>query len=311
LALLDRGDYRRADPLLREELAAGPGFREADLALAAFYRSREDHAEAEAILRSALSRDPNSLELELMQARVCAETNRWQDAAEILRRLAPAHPESASLKMALVAAERALGNFDAASSLLDQVLQGPITDPLINASLEAIQILAEDLAEERRQGRRLSRTANELFAELRAGAKPAVRREAFKALASRAGTRLRAVLIAYQQRDPLLRVMAVRAWPVDQEDPEELIGNVRLMFSDPDPRVRAAVSGLASRLDRDRAVELLLAEMANEQDGYAFRSMHADLGMILGAGPRLSPGAEDDPEARARMVENWRKVWHR
>ena len=311
LELLNSGDYRRADPLLREELASGPGFRTAALALAGFYRSREAHIEAEPILRAALVRDPDALDLNLMQARVYAETNRWQEAAEILRASLLAHPESASLSIALVAAERALGRLDEAASLLGQVLRESIADPRIEERIDDLRILAEELAEERRQGRRLSRTANELLAQLRAGESPALRRDALKTLVARASTRLPAVLIAIEQPDPLLRVLAVRAWPVDGEDPADFARNVRILFSDPDARVRAEVSGLATRLARDSAVELLLAAMEKEQDGYAFRTMHADLSMILATRRRLYPGAEDDADARALIVQKWRETWHR
>lgn len=310
LRLLESGDSRQADPLLREELAVGPGYEVAALALAGFYRSFEGHAEAEAILQAALARDPQSLALNLSLARVCSETNRWQESAEILRASIPGHAESFALRIALVLAERALGRLDQAAMLLDTVLLDR-SDPLVMERLEDLEILAEDLAEERRVGRRLTLTADELFAQVRASESPAQRREAFKSLIARASTRLRAVAIAYQQPDPLMRVMAVRAWPVSQVDLADLTLDLGKLFEDRDPRVRAEVAGLARRVASERAAELLLAAMAKEQDGYAFRTMNSDLAVILHTSKRLSPGAEDDADARARIVQEWRRAWPR
>ncbi len=310
LRLLESGDSSQADPLLREELAVGPGYEVAALALAGFYRSFEAHAEAEAILQAALARDPQSLALNLSLARVCSETNRWQESAEILRASIPGHAESFALRIALVLAERALGRLDQAAMLLDTVLLNR-SDPLVMERLEDLEILAEDLAEERRVGRRLTLTADELFAQVRASESSAQRREAFKSLIARASTRLRAVAIAYQQPDPLMRVMAVRAWPVSQVDLADLTLDLGKLFADRDPRVRAEVAGLARRVASERAAELLLAAMEMEQDGYAFRTMNSDLAVILHTTKRLSPGAEDDADARARIVQEWRRAWPR
>jgi tetratricopeptide (TPR) repeat protein len=309
IALLRSGDFGAADPVLREELVEGDDFREAAIALAGLYQSREGHVDAEAILLAGLSRDPDDLSMGMFYARVLSETNRWDESAASLRKLVEAHPDHALLLIGLIAAERAINRLDEAAALLDHLLNDLAEDPLVQERRAEFQVLSEDLAEECRQGRRLSQTASELFALLRAGETRAIRLAALETLVARPSTQPRAVLIAYSQKDPILRVRALRSWPEEAEDMQDLPENLLILFSDPDPRVRAEVSALARRLPPDQAAGLILDAMAKETDGYAFRVMHSDMSQILQRKIILSPGAEDDANSRQSTVLQWREAW--
>lgn len=308
---MQQGDYRAADPILRQELVDGEGFREAALALASLYQSRESHIDAEAILLAGLSRDPEDFFMCMFHARILSDLNRWEESAAILRELESRHPDRPSLLIALVAAERALVRLDEADEVLNRLLSDFADDSLVMARRSELDSLAEDLAEERKQGDRLRPTASELFALVRAGETRAIRMKAFKILVARPSTRPRAVLIAYSQDDPILRIQAVRAWPADESDMRDLPENLGILFADPDPRVRAESSALARRLPPPQAADLVLAAMEKETDGYAFRVMHADMIQILQKRLILPPGAEDLPESRKVIVQRWRELWGR
>ncbi|MHC5063892.1 MAG: tetratricopeptide repeat protein [Planctomycetota bacterium] len=311
IALLQQGNFRAADPILREELAEGTKFREAALALASLYKGRESHVQAEAIILAGLSRDPEDPSMGLLYARILSDINRWDESAVILRRLVDQNPDRVDLILALVAAERALNRLDEAAAVLESLLQDHAENSLVEARRSELETLKEDLAEERRQGRRLSQTASELLAVLRAGDSRAERIRAFQALIARPSTHPRAVLAAFSQEDPIMRIQAVRAWPAEDSDMRDLPENLRVLFDDPDARVRAESSALARRLPPQQAAGLILAAMEKETDGYAFRVMHADMSQILQQRLILPPGAEDNPEARKMMVQRWREVWRR
>jgi Flp pilus assembly protein TadD len=279
--------------------------------LASLYKGRESHVQAEAIILAGLSRDPEDPSMGLLYARILSDINRWDESAVILRRLVDQNPDRVDLILALVAAERALNRLDEAAAVLESLLQDHAENSLVEARRSELETLKEDLAEERRQGRRLSQTASELLAVLRAGDSRAERIRAFQALIARPSTHPRAVLAAFSQEDPIMRIQAVRAWPAEDSDMRDLPENLRVLFDDPDARVRAESSALARRLPPQQAAGLILAAMEKETDGYAFRVMHADMSQILQQRLILPPGAEDNPEARKMMVQRWREVWRR
>ena len=51
----------------------------------------------------------------------------------------------------------------------------------------------------------------------------------------------------------------------------------------------------------------LFAALAREGDGYAFSCLHQSLQVLSGKQVLLLAGEEDDPQARARIVREWKE----
>jgi thioredoxin-like negative regulator of GroEL len=297
-ALLADDRPEAGERLLREELAAGPGFGAAALALCDGLTAAERFEDALAVLAAARRRDPVRADLRLVEARLLHDTWQLGAAAAALEALLAESPELAVVRVQLAEVERARGDLDRGRALLDGV---PAGDPWAAGQGRRLAELREDL-----RGQRPTLPPSDLLAMVR-GAEPlAVRLRAFDALAAVPETRDAAIRAGFAQPEVGLRVRAVRAFPVDEPG---FADDLAVAIRDPDGRVRGtALRRTAEIGDPILGPRLARDALLAEEDPYAFRAAHEALTARLGPRVVLPPGAERDPAVRRQTREAWRSV---
>ena len=84
-------------------------------------------------------------------------------------------------------------------------------------------------------------------------------------------------------------------------------GAVQFPLAHPDPRIRRAAGKFFTPTRCREARDRLFAALAREGDGYAFSCLHQSLQVLSGKQVLLLAGEEDDHQARARIVREWKE----
>jgi hypothetical protein len=296
--------HRRAE--LREAVAAGgaPAVPAA-LALIDWFAVREALREALAVADAAVAAAPGHPELEVVRARLLLDLARGDEAQAALvavlaaADLLPAH-------RLLVDAERARHAYGPALEALERLRSSPAHAAWVSEHHTQLATAAAELRQ-MAGGAPHRHTPNELLALVRGGDDLRLRRDALRALLGVDAVRRRAIVVGLRQDEPILRVEAVRGIATEPAAADLLPE----ALADDDARVRAAACAVAGGWRDPQAVPLLLAAMAEEQDGYAFRSAHQALAACSGLRVDLPPDAERSAERRASTLAEWRKAWNR
>ncbi len=302
LDLLSAGQEARGIAGLRHELAEGERSLEAALALASYLAARERLAEALAAIEVALTSHPEHSELALARAELLRDLGQREEAAGAMRHaldLGSSHPRLwfglAELQWLLVHREQAL-------EALRQVQESD--HPWVQQEEGAIQKLALEVQNNTAP---VTMSARDLFGDLRGAPRSFDRYRALRVLTSEEGDlRRQAVTIALNDRDPSVRVQALRLGDWSLSEAERLS---RGALTDTAASVRAAAIPLARRIDPQIGGAMVLEAIARENDPDCFRLMHEALQEISGVKVFLPPGAAADEKARTELVAEWRKLW--
>jgi hypothetical protein len=123
------------------------------------------------------------------------------------------------------------------------------------------------------------------------------------------GVATRALQIAANSTEPLLRIEAIRLLASSSNQP---LKDMEFGFLDADAKVRAMAATVSPALVkqtpalRPALAKMVLKAMAAEQDAYAFRSMHEAMRGITEVLLEIPFGAAKDPEQRSKLVKAWR-----
>ncbi|MFQ5504134.1 MAG: HEAT repeat domain-containing protein [Planctomycetota bacterium] len=303
--------------ILRELMKKGEQPAEAAMDLAEWLVRERRLREAEETLRSVMQR--GSARVTRFLADVLRQEGRFADALALLDPLSsiPSRMQGALLYECLVN-ERSLGRFEAALKR-HAVLAGEAFAGFRAAfGQERFQLLGEDLRHEQKAGKRLFYPPSELLILVRRGASPAQRHEAMDTLLGMlvrgASARLRRRVldtieeVMREDPDPTTRALAMLRLQGLQPDNPAPLGQALL---DPDPRVRRKAAEALGSFSAERVGALLLAALLREKDSKAFRQMHETLLGISGRSEYLEEGAEEDPERRDEIREQWRLRFRR
>jgi tetratricopeptide (TPR) repeat protein len=304
--LLQAGQEERGLSDLRRELAEGERSLEAALALASYLASRGRVAEALAAVEAGLLRHDKNPELSLARAELLRDLGQRDEAARALRDRLESGGSHPLLWFELAELEWLLGHGEEARAALARMRQDHSGHEWVEQQAAVIEKLELEMET---NAYPVSITARDLLGDLRGAPQAMIRFQALRMLASDDDAlRRRAVNLALGDRDPALRVEALRLgdWTLAQA---EMLS--RRALTDEAPSVRAAALPLARRIDPRIAGPMVLEALDRETNPDNFRLMHGALREISGTRLSLPPGAAEDPEARAAVVSRWREVWHR
>lgn len=299
---------------LRRELASAGDPTEAALELVRLLDREERLPEALLVLDVARQKRPAEAALLVARAGVLRDLGRRAEALQDLT-AAVAGAAAGAVAPALLFewAELAAlhGEFAVARTALDRLLgEGAGVAAREQAFLaqhrDEVARLQECLAN--RQRLRPARV-RDLLGELRGGAVPADRLQAFTVLQKIGGPiGERAVAAILGDADPDLRAAGVRAAAVATATLPEFCA---VALTDPAAAVRAAGAERAASLPQAEAVALLLPILRSETDAMAFAALHQALRQSTGTGAALTAAAAADPAVRAQHVLQWRSQWEK
>lgn len=325
------GDLDRAAAILEglvgEELVGPSEVAHARVTVLHFGRKWETAAQ---VARDAVAAAPQDSILRLDLAQSLLLSGRPEDALAALEPLiAPPlgpEPEALWLEAGIL---RRLGRYQEAWTRLE-ALRAPAFEAFRARVFPPVETVAEQVAAEARQGRRLAYLPGEMEEILVTD--PVERRrlevlhvlETAEALPPDPWSVLGRALedASLEVRIAALRVIGLRL--LDQEQAWETLlgclaapeGRLRAQAAlrlhrplvDPDPRVRAMAAALFTPARRQTLLAALAEALEREQEGAAFESLHGALQALTGRRIPLLEGEEDDPEARARLKARWKEV---
>lgn len=301
LARLFLGDLESAEPLLREELASGPSFRVAGLALARGFRALELQDDARAILDAAQERAPKDVDLALARADLLRDLFLRDAAEQLLRVVLRTNPTCDEAWVALAELTYEQARDDDCRAALAQVAAAP--DPAVQARRDRVSGFLTEAG----SGSARPIEARALLAAVRGATRPEDRRAALGALLSDPATRDAGFSAAIAHGDALLRRWAVEALAADTDDATGLLDRA---IADADREVRlAVVRKLAAVRDTEAVLAALVDRIQAEADPGVFRALHDSLCSRLGPRVDLPFAAESAPQVRANAAQAWRKVW--
>jgi hypothetical protein len=173
-----------------------------------------------------------------------------------------------------------------------------------------VQAHGADLTELNRaanNGKPLRLRMRDLMGNLRGAPDPTVRTAALLEL-NRVGGVLaaRAVAVAGEDVDPLVRASAVRLAQIDAVSLPELVA---VGLADEAPAVRCAAALRASELQREAATELLVPALSIEEIDECYQAIQKALLCIDPLGPSLDPTLLLTQSVRAANALSWRQRW--
>ncbi|GAB4159320.1 MAG: hypothetical protein Fur0037_26560 [Planctomycetota bacterium] len=298
-------DDRLVERAAREALAAAADPSGPALDLVDWLAARERLAEGLPVLDAALARKPGDPVLLRRRADLLRDLGRRKEALAIL---AASFRDADDPEILLDTAEMAWleGDRDGARQALDRLLRRHGASPYVERHAGRLAVLDDELRREPAPRRILIR---DLLANLRGATRPGDRAAALEILASAGGEAAsRACAIALADQSALVRASGMRLAVLEEAAMAKL---VEAALADPSALVRAAAATRALELGVERAVPLLIAAIAAEEDSKTFATMHQILKRLCPDGPEARIGAEEDPAERAALAAAWRSAWHR